>query len=237
MGTMFNIGDRVSPKPEYVGSEDIFEIVGIEDCNNSFPKYDLKQLTCCRGELSKTQLENWTESQLKALPITEQPVPVSLQVDYIPYRPISLCMSGIDLCEKENKNMKILNLYEDRAFEKINKKYKEIIAKLKEQDPIQKMIQETENHINVMLDRTEQNAIKLKLDGFLMPRTIEEIEKFKKEELEEKNKLDALLTEVRTRLEICDDNEFSKVSVLQAYKILDEEGKLTEYKVDKKGKK
>ena len=232
---MFNIGDRVSPKPEYVGSNDIFKIVGIKGCNNSFPKYDLEQLTGFGRKLTKMQLENWTEGQLKILPTTEQPVPVNLQVDYEPYK--SLCIAGIDLCEKENKNMKILNLYEDRAFEKINKKYKEIIAKLKEQDPIQKMIQETENHINVMLDRTEQNAIELKLDGFLMPRTIEEIEKFKKEELEEKDKLDALLIEVRARLEICDDDEFSKVSVLQSYKILDEEGKLAEYKIEKKGKK
>lgn len=235
MGRMFNIGDRVSPKPEYVGSGDIFEIVGIKECDNILPKYDLKQLTGSGRELTKMQLQDWTESQLKVLPTPEQPVPVNLQVDYEPYKP--LYIGGIDLCEKENKNMKILNLYEDRAFEKINKKYKEIIAKLKEQDPIQKMIQETENHINVMLDRTEQNYIELKLDGFLMPRTIEEIEKFKKEELEEKDKLDSLLTEVRARLEICDDDEFSKVSVLQAYKILDEEGKLTEYKVDKKGKK
>ena len=236
MGRMFNIGDRVSPKPECIGSGDIFEIVGIKECDDSLPKYDLKQLTSCGRELTKMQLQNWAENLLKALPNTEQPVPVNLQVDYEAYKPLYIA-AGIDLCEKENKNMKILNLYEDRAFEKINKKYKEIIAKLKEQDPIQKMIQETENHINVMLDRTEQNAFELKLDGFLMPRTIEEIEKFKKEELEEKDKLDALLTEVRARLEICDDDEFSKVSVLQAYKILDEEGKLTEYKVDKKGKK
>lgn len=235
---MFNIGDRVSPKPEFVGSKDIFEIIGIYRYSNDKNKYNLKQLTCNDGELSKDQLINWFEDELilqntsLQIPSTEQLVSVNLQVDYKPSY-----TAGIDLCEKENKKMKILNIYEDRAIEKINKKYKEIITKLKEQDPIQKMIQETENHINVMLDRTEQNALELKLDRFLMPRTIEEIEKFTKEELEEKNKLDALLTEVRARLEICDDDEFSKVSVLQSYKILDEEGKLTEYKVDKKGKK
>ena len=138
---------------------------------------------------------------------------------------------------KEKNYMKILEIYRREAEEKIENDYNNLVNKIIEEDKIQKLIQETENQINVILDKDEEDAICLGHRSLLEPKNKDKIKQLQNEQHDKKRKLDEFLEKVQARLEICDDTECSKAEVLMIYGILDEEGKIAEYKIEKKGKK
>lgn len=139
--------------------------------------------------------------------------------------------------EKEKNYMKILDIYRREAMIKIDNDYDNLVNKIIEEDKIQKLIQETENQINVILDKDENDAVCLGNRGLLEPKNKEKIREIIDSKHAEWKKLDVMLEKVAARLEICDDDEFSKVEVLKLYNILDNDGKIAEYKIEKKGKK
>lgn len=142
-----------------------------------------------------------------------------------------------ELKVKEKNYMKILEIYRNEATIKIEEKCDALVGKIIAEDKIQKLIQETENQINVILDKDESEAISLGFSHLLEPKNKEKISETLTEKHNQMKELDKMLEKVAARLEICDDDEFSKVEVLKLYNILDEDGKIAEYKIEKKGKK
>ena len=138
---------------------------------------------------------------------------------------------------KEGENyMKILEIYKERTLKEIENNYDKLIKDVLAEDNVQKIIEETENQLNVLLDRPEERKISLGCEYLFEPKTQEKIEKLKEKRKQEKDIVEKLIEEVRARLEICDDNETSKVAVLKEYEILDKDGKIAEYKIKKKGR-
>ena len=142
-----------------------------------------------------------------------------------------------ELKVKEKNYMKILEIYRREADKKIQNDYDNLVNKIIEEDKIQKLIQETENQINVILDKDENEAISLGFKHLLEPKNKDKISEALTEKHNQMKQLDIMLEKVAARLEICDDDEFSKVEVLKLYNILDNDGKIAEYKIEKKGKK
>lgn len=247
------IGDTVQPKPYCIGYPDYFRIVGIKgDCNIS---YDLEQLTFNGRALRRTELLNWEKLDFNVVPSIKYPMDIVTQQvladiklpKYEPY--ISGLTSQIMGIEDHNniynvegeKYMKILGIYSRKANSIIEKKYDELEKEVRDNDTINKIIQDASNQINVLLDRDEKNAISLVPSGLycelLEPKSSEKIVELKCEREREERNVEKLIEEVKARLEICDDNETSKVAVLKEYGILDKDGKIAEYKIEKKGKK
>ena len=141
-----------------------------------------------------------------------------------------------NIIEKGEDKMKILEIYSREAFSKIDEKYDKLKKEVIEEDNIQKIIEDTENQINVMLDREEDNRITIGYRNYFEPKTQVKLVELEKQKDAEKASVEKLIEEVKARLEICDNDEFSKVNVLQTYKILDEHGKIAEYKIEKKGR-
>jgi hypothetical protein len=146
-------------------------------------------------------------------------------------------INGIMRINKEKKDMRILEIYRRDAIEKIEEEKKAAIDKVISEDKIQKIIQEAENQINVMLDRDEKTAICFGYHELLEPQNKDKIKKIIDNKHEKIEELDRMLEKINARLEICDNDEYSKVEVLKLYNILDDNGKIAEYKIEKKGKK
>lgn len=142
-----------------------------------------------------------------------------------------------ELKVKEKNCMKILEIYRREAEEKIENDYDNLVNKIIEEDKVQKLIEETENQINVILDKDENEAISLGFKHLLEQKSKDKISETLTEKHNQMKQLDIMLEKVAARLEICDDDEFSKVEVLKLYNILDDDGKIAEYKIEKKGKK
>lgn len=149
---------------------------------------------------------------------------------------------GFDFNEDKGENkMEILKIYERKARNVIEKKYDELEKEVKENDAVKKIIQDASNQINVLLDRDEKNAIDLTppliYSELLEPKSSEKIVELKRERGREERNVEKLIEEVKARLEICDNTEESKIAVLKTYGILNSDGKIAEYKIEKKGKK
>ena len=247
------IGDTVQPKTYCIGYPDYFRIARIKSGYNI--SYDLEQLTFEGKTLNSMQLQNWEKLDFNVVPSINHPMDIVTQQvladiklpKYEPY--ISGLTSQIMGIEDHNniynvegeKYMKILGIYSRKANSIIEKKYDELEKEVRENDSVNKIIQDASNQINVLLDRDEKNAISLVPSGLycelLEPKNSEKIVELKCERDREERNVEKLIEEVKARLEICDDNETSKVAVLKEYGILDKDGKIAEYKIEKKGKK
>lgn len=237
------IGDTVQPKSFCIGYPDYFRIVGIKrGCNNS---YDLQQLTFNGNTLNPIQLQNWEKTDFNVAPSIDCPMDIVTQqvlADIKMPLHIDKIQNQIEAYEemfsKEGENyMKILEIYSREAFSKIDEKYDKLKKEAIEEDNVQKVIEDTENQINVMLDIGEDKRISIGLRNYFEPKTQVKLVELEKQKDAEKASVEKLIEEVKARLEICDNDEFSKVNVLQTYKILDEHGRIAEYKIEKKGRK
>lgn len=132
--------------------------------------------------------------------------------------------------KKEGKEMKILNIYENKIINKIKEEHKKEMDKILKEDEnvkeyykIRKMAEkynekmESEviilGYVNELQILTDKNTEKLN-----------ELNEFKKEKYDA---LDRFLQEVRARLELCETEE-SKIEVLKLYSILNEKGMIIE---------
>ena len=206
--------------------------------------YNLQQMSFNGRELNKNQLKNWYSNQLQEVPGVEYPMDVITQQVLTNMKPVYIDkvqnqIIGYDpILSKEGENyMKILEIYSTKAFSKIDEKYSKLIGETIEEDNVQKIIEDAENQINVMLDREENDRITINLRSYFEPKTEAKIAELEKQKEAERTSVEKLIEEVEARLELCDDNEYSKVEVLKAYGILTSEEKIAEYKTEKKGKK
>lgn len=236
------IGDTVQPKSCCIGYPDYFRIVGAKHeygCNIS---YDLEQLTFNGKTLTEMQLQNWQKTDFNVVPSINHPMDIVIQQVLADIKGEKLYKMYVDgkfenVIEKGEDKMKILEIYKERTLKEIENNYDKLIKDVLAEDNVQKIIKETENQLNVLLDRPEERKISLGCEYLFEPKTQEKIEKLKEERKQAEDKVEKLIEEVKARLEICDDNEISKVAVLKEYGILDKDGRIAEYKIEKKGRK
>lgn len=238
------IGDTVQPEPYCIGYPDYFRIVEIKiGCNIS---YDLKQLTFNGRILSKMELLNWEETDFNVVPSISHPMDIVTQqvlTDIKGEKLYEMYVDGkfVNVIEKGEDKMKILEIYSRKAKSIIEDKYDKLEKEVRDNDNINKIIQDASNQINVLLDRDEKNAINLVPTGIyselLEPKSSEKIVELRRDREREERNVEKLIEEVKARLEICDNDEISKVEVLKNYGILTSEEKIAEYKIEKKGKK
>lgn len=128
---------------------------------------------------------------------------------------------------EEEKNMEILKIYRNKYFEKLNNEYGEKIKKIKSEDPIQMVLNDTLNHIKEILEIEEdysQEKIyfiedKLKINNYTSDteRLLNEIGKEKNEKIKELNNL---LEEITAMLSMTNDYQ-EQIKILKNYGIID----------------
>lgn len=123
----------------------------------------------------------------------------------------------------ENK-MDILEIYKERKIEEITNKYAKIEREVIENDEVHKIIEETENRLNVLLDRDEDNEVKLYFDEY-EHKTLIKLKELALNEANERNDLDTLIDEIKAQLEIS-DSYVTTIEIYKNYGILDKEGKI-----------
>ena len=135
----------------------------------------------------------------------------------------------LGIYNKGEKYMKILEIYEKRKKEEIYKKTDELVENIKSEDKVQKIIQETENQLNVMLDRTELNPIFLNNKDLYEEETENKIKEVKVESEKKIKKLNELIEEIKAQLEIT-ENYDQKLCILVRYGVLNEQWKIDDGK-------
>lgn len=128
---------------------------------------------------------------------------------------------------KEQEKMKILEIYSRRKIDLIKKKYDEMSSSIIEKDDVRKLLIDTENQINVMLDKDEKDAVMIaeRYSHLLKPETRKKLDKINLEYNKEIDELNILLEEVEARLEMTDNYE-EQVKILKKYNIFNASHKL-----------
>ena len=197
----FNVGDRVHLKQDLV--------IGKQYNNISFSLDMLKYV----GEIATVELVVYGGLYiLKDIP----------------------CVFGHDMLEKiESEDIvmnarQILNIYFKRKEEKLIDDMFTEKTKIRENDDIHKLLEDTENQINVMLDRNEKNRYVMAKLIFL-PETEEKLQKLQEKYDLDLAKLHQTREEIEAQLALIPYNEDSycdTIELLQLYEVLDEKGKI-----------
>lgn len=127
---------------------------------------------------------------------------------------------------KENKNMKILELYKERELDYIQETFEETKKALIEKDAFTKLHNKYADEIKKLYKKEYGEEMKYNLvlgEGFLTSETREAIEKADDEKVFELENLDEMLEEVTAMLDMTNDYD-KKIEILKKYQILNEEG-------------
>ena len=135
-----------------------------------------------------------------------------------------------NLIENKEKNMKILDIYEERKEKILHKNYNEKIKEFESFDSIQSLIEETEYQLNALLCRKDDDKVTISVNNLHGDKLHDEITQVKIEEAgleydKQNFELKSLIEEVEAILEMTSDYE-EQIKILKKYKILDKEGKL-----------
>ena len=132
--------------------------------------------------------------------------------------------------EKENKKMNckdLLNIYFNRMEKRILEEKRNKEKEIKENDKIQKLLEDTENQINVMLDRDEERRYCLPTIYTYTDETDKALIENEKETDRKIEELYQLKAEVEAQLSIIPEDKYEvAVEVLKNYEILDEKGRI-----------
>ena len=132
--------------------------------------------------------------------------------------------------EKENKKMNckdLINIYFNRMEKRILEEKRNKDKEIKENDEIQKLLEDTENQINVMLDRDEERRYCLPTIYTYTDETDKALIENEKETDRKIEELYQLKTEVEAQLSIIPEDKYEvAVEVLKNYEILDKKGKI-----------
>lgn len=127
---------------------------------------------------------------------------------------------------KENKNMKILELYKERELDYIQETFEETKKALIEKDAFTKLHNKYADEIKKLYKKEYGEEMKYNLvlgEGFLTSETRESIDEADDEKVFELENLDEMLEEVTALLEMTDDYD-KQIEILKKYDILNEEG-------------
>lgn len=132
--------------------------------------------------------------------------------------------------EKENKKMNckdLINIYFNRMEKRILEEKRNKDKEIKENDEIQKLLEDTENQINVMLDRDEEQRYCLPTIYTCTDETDKALIENEKETDRKIEELYQLKAEVEAQLSIIPEDKYEvAVEVLKNYEILDKKGKI-----------
>lgn len=128
--------------------------------------------------------------------------------------------------KKENKNMKILELYKERELDYIQETFEETKKALIEKDAFTKLHNKYADEIKKLYKKEYGEEMKYNLvlgEGFLTSETRESIDEADDEKVFEIENLEELIEEVEALLDMTNDYD-KKIEILKKYQILNEEG-------------
>lgn len=128
--------------------------------------------------------------------------------------------------KKEDKDMKVLDIYEEREREYINDNFKITKEELIKNDPFVKLHDKYVKDIEKLYKKEYDRELEYKSvlgTEFLSKETKEAIEKADEQKVFELENLDEMLEEVTALLEMTDDYD-KQIEILKKYDILNEEG-------------
>lgn len=131
-----------------------------------------------------------------------------------------------DMSKKREDNMlKILKIYQDKKEAEIEYKYDTQLEELKKDDPIQKIISETNDKITEILKADNEiapihaNSCRIDYSAYTT-RTLDKEKEIIKSQMQEKNKLYNKIHEIEALLELAPNYE-EKMQILRDYDIID----------------
>ena len=127
---------------------------------------------------------------------------------------------------KEDKDMKVLDIYEQREVEYIKENFKITKEELIKNDPFVKLHDKYVKDIEKLYKKEYDRELECKSvlgTEFLAKETREAIEKADEQKVFELENLDELLVEVKAMLDMTNDYD-KKIEILKKYQILNEEG-------------
>lgn len=129
----------------------------------------------------------------------------------------------------ENKNMKILDIYEYRKLKSIDQELKEEKEKIDQEDPFVKILIDAENKLKALYKEEYSRDIPdYNYNIHSSVRTIDtynKIEEVEKEIQKNQEKLYTILQEVKAQLELTNDYD-KQIAILKNYGILDKKGQI-----------
>lgn len=130
--------------------------------------------------------------------------------------------------EKEKNNMKILELYRERKFSKIQNDFFINKNKILEEDEIQKIFKEMINQVNVILENEGSKPVDMELPvqykEFRTAKTNEKLHKLEVETDMLKDKIYSDYEEVKAMLSMTNDYQ-EQIEILKNYGIIDKKTK------------
>ena len=128
--------------------------------------------------------------------------------------------------KKEDKNMKILDIYKERQREFIQESFDVTKKDLIIQDPFTKLYEKFQTDMKKLYKKENNEELKYNFilgENFLTKETKDAILKADEEKVFELENLDEMLEEVTALLEMTDDYD-KQIEILKKYDILNEEG-------------
>ena len=128
--------------------------------------------------------------------------------------------------KKEDKNMKILDIYKERQREFIQERFDVTKEDLIIQDPFTKLYEKFQTDMKKLYKKENNEELKYNFilgENFLTKETKDAILKADEEKVFELENLDEMLEEVTALLEMTDDYD-KQIEILKKYDILNEEG-------------
>ena len=237
---MFKIGDIVRPKKGFMGHNYCFKIIEVEMNpfdDNTYKLQGIKQdLDPLLGSTSyqvsiidKVEELWWGEKHIELTSTVKLRYDVP-NIKMSDYKGIVLEKMEKEILKlndkvKEEKEMQILDLYEERKRKAIEKEYAEAKEIARKDDEIQKIIIEMTNQVNTILENQGSTAIYEFKPSLVTAKTQERLDMLEKGKDKEIEELRSTLREISALFELTDDyNE--RIKILKNYDILDKKGKL-----------
>lgn len=237
---MFKIGDIVRPKKGFMGHNYCFKIIEVEMNpfdDNTYKLQGIKQdLDPLLGSTSyqvsiidKVEELWWGEKHIELTSDVKLRYDIT-DINIPDYTSIVLDEMERNLLKlknkvKEEEEMKILDLYEERKTKLIIDEYSKAEKEVKKEDEIQSIILEMTDQVNTIL-KNQNKKITYEFEPNLITLETEiKIDKLKDKRHKEIEELRSTLEEIRALFELTDDyNE--RIKILKNYDILDKKGKL-----------
>lgn len=239
---MFKVGDIVRPKKGLIGDNYSFKIIDYELKpfeHNSYklqrieqeldPKYG--SMSTQLSIISAVELLDWKEDEIELTSdaklrydITDINVPdyTSIVLDEEMEKNLLKLKNKV----KEEKEMQILDLYEERKVKALEKEILEAKEKVKKEDEIQSIIIEMTNQVNTILENQGSDTRYESHPNLYTSKTEKELEELDKKYYEEVEILNSTIKEVEAMFEMTEDYQ-ERMKILKRYGIINKDGKLS----------
>ena len=128
---------------------------------------------------------------------------------------------------KEEKEMKILELYKERKEQAIYDDYEKKEEAILAEDEMQKIINEMTDQVNALLESENRtDFFYVESEGFTLTETNEKLDKLNEEKEDEILQLNKTIEEIEAMFEMTEDYE-ERMKILKKYGIINKDGKLS----------